>query len=60
MSEMQSEKFDIANKCSTMCVCGIVLKKITSKYKKSNYNIDISNISDLPFDVMCFSPEKLC
>ena len=29
-------------------------KILTSRYKKSNRNINISNISDLPFDVMCF------
>ena len=29
-------------------------------FKKTNYNIDISIISDLPFDVMCFSLEKGC
>ena len=58
MSEMQSKKFDITNKCSTMCVCRIVLKVFTSKYKKFNYNIDISNVSDLTFDGMCFSIEN--
>ena len=30
----------------------------TSKYKKLNYNIDISNLSDLPFDGICFFLEK--
>ena len=50
MSEMQSKKFDIANKCSTMCVCRIVLQHFYIKIQKSNYNIDISNISNLPFD----------
>ena len=33
-------------------------KNITSKYEKLNYNIDISNVYDIPFDVMCFSLEK--
>ena len=33
-------------------------KILTPKYKKPNRNINFSNISDLPFDVMCFSPEK--
>ena len=33
-------------------------KIFTSTYKKSNYNIDISNVSDLPFDGMCFFLEK--
>ena len=33
-------------------------KIFTSKYKFSNFNINISNISDLPFDVMCFSLEN--
>ena len=46
---MQSEKFDITNKRSTMCVCIIVLQKFYKKNKKSNYNIDISNVSNLPF-----------
>ena len=41
-----------------MCVCRIALQSFTSKYKKMNCNINISNISDLPFDVMCFSLEK--
>ena len=58
MSEMQSKKFDITNKCSTMCVCRIVLQNFYIKIQKSNYNIDISNVSDLPFDGMCFSLEK--
>ena len=58
MSEMQSKKSDIANKCSTMCVCRIVLQNFYIKIQKSNYNIDISNISHLYFDVMCFSLEK--
>ena len=58
MSEIQSGKFDIANKCSTMCVCIIVLQKIYIKFQKTNYNIDISNISNLPFDVMCFTLKK--
>ena len=58
MSEMQSEKFDIANKCSTMCVCRIVLQFVFIKIQKSNCNIYISNISDLPFDVMYLSLEK--
>ena len=55
MSEMQSGKIDIANKCSTVCVCRIVLQNIYIKIQKSNYNIDISNVSDLPFDVMYLS-----
>ena len=58
MSEMQSEKFDTTNKCSTMCVCRIVLQNFYIKTKKSNYNIDISNVSDLPFDGMCLSLGK--
>ena len=53
------QKIDITNKCSTMCVCRIVLQKFYFKIKKSNYNIDISNVSDLPFDGMCLSLEKL-
>ena len=59
MSEMQSEKFDIANKCSRMCVCRIVLQNFYIKIQKLNYNIDISNVSDLPFDGMFFFLEKL-
>ena len=53
ISDLQSEKFDIENKCSTICVCKIVLQNIYIKIQKSNFNINISNISDLPFDVMC-------
>ena len=55
MSEMQSEKFDIENKCSTIFVCRIVLKTFYIKIQKIEFNINISNISDLTFDVMCFS-----
>ena len=33
-------------------------KILASKYRKSNRNINISNISDLNFDVMCFSLGK--
>ena len=58
MSDLQSEKFDIENKCSTIFVCKIVLQKFYIKIKKPNCNINISNIYDLPFDVMCFSLEK--
>ena len=36
-----------------------MLQILTSKYKKSNRDINISNISDLPFDVMCFSLGKM-
>ena len=28
-------------------------KKLTSKYEKSNCNINISKIYDLPFNIMC-------
>ena len=31
----------------------------TSKYEKSNSNIKISKISHLPFDMLCFSLEKM-
>ena len=55
---MQSEKFDIKNKCSTICVCRIMLQKFYIKIQKSNCNIIISNISDLPFDVMFLKLEK--
>ena len=58
MSEMQSKKIDIANKCSTMCVCRIVLQIFFIKIQKSNYNVDISNVSVLIFDGMCFSLEN--
>ena len=54
MSEMQSENFDIENKCSTIYVCRIVLQNFYIKIQKSNCNINFSNISNLPFDVMCF------
>ena len=33
-------------------------KSLTSKYEKPNRNINISKVSDLPFDVMCCSLEK--
>ena len=52
---MKSENFDIANKCSTICVCRILLQHFYIKIQKLNYNIDISNLSDLPFDVMFVS-----
>ena len=55
---MQSEKFDVTNKCSTMCVCRIVLQMFYIKIKKSNNNIDIFNVSDLPFDGMCLFLEN--
>ena len=58
MSEMQSKNFDIENKCSIICVCRIVLQKFYIKIQKSNFNINISNISYLLFDVICFSIEK--
>ena len=60
MSEMQSETFDIENKYGIICVCRIVLKYFYIKIEKSNCNINISDISDLPFDVMCFSLERGC
>ena len=55
---MQSEK-SILQINAVQCVyVELFYKSFTKKYKKSNYNIDISNVSDLPFDVMCFSPEN--
>ena len=30
-------------------------KSLTSKYEKSNSNINISKLSHLPFDIMCVS-----
>ena len=33
-------------------------KSLTSKYEKSNSNINISKISHLPFDVLCFHLKK--
>ena len=33
-------------------------KSLTSKYEKSNSNINISKISHLPFDMLSFSLEK--
>ena len=33
-------------------------KSSTSKYEKSNSNINISNISHLTFDMLCFSLEN--
>ena len=33
-------------------------KFLTSKYKKSNGNINISRISDLSLDIICVSHEK--
>ena len=35
-----------------------MLQNFNIKIQKLNRNINISNISDLPFDVMCFSPGK--
>ena len=37
-----------------MCVCRIVLQNVYINIQKSKYNIDIFNVSDLPFDEMCF------
>ena len=34
-------------------------KSSTSKYENSNSNINISNISHLPFDMLCFLLEKM-
>ena len=34
-------------------------KSSTSKYEKSNSNINISNILHLPFDMLCFSLGKM-
>ena len=58
MSDLQSKIFNIENKCSTICVCIIVLQFFYIKIQKSNCNIIISNKSDLPFDVMCFLLKK--
>ena len=60
MSEMQSEK-SILQINAVQCVyVELCYKTFTSKYKKSNYNIYIYNVSDLPFDEICFSLEKWC
>ena len=58
MSEMQSKKLDITNKCSTMCVFRIVLQNFYINIQKSNYIIDISNVSELTLDGMCFFLEN--
>ena len=34
MTERQSEKFDIRNKCSKMCVCKIMLQNIYDNIQK--------------------------
>ena len=34
-------------------------KSLTSKYQKSNSDINISKIYRLPFDMLCFSLEKM-
>ena len=36
----------------------MVLQNFNIKIQKSNHNINISNIFDLTFDIMCFSVEK--
>ena len=36
-----------------MCYVESCYKIFMSTYKKLNYNDDISNVSDLPFDEMC-------
>ena len=58
MSDLQSEKINIKYKCSIICVCTITLQNFIIKIQKSNRNNNISNISELPFDVMCSSLEK--
>ena len=57
---MQSGKLYVENKCITICVCRIVWQNVYIKIQKSNYDIDISNLSDLPFDVICLSLDKWC
>ena len=55
MSEIQS-KNSILQINAVQCVyVELCYKNFTSKCKKSNYNIDISNVSDLPFYGICFS-----
>ena len=58
MSNLQSEKFDIEIDAAQFVYVESCYKILTSKYKKSKCNINISNISDLPFDAMCLSIEK--
>ena len=55
---MQSEKIDIESECSKICACRILLQTFYIKIQNSNCNINVSNISDSPFDVMCFSLEN--
>ena len=58
MSDLQSENFYIENKFSTICVCKTVLQNVYIKIQKLKCYINIYNISDLTFDIMCFSLEK--
>ena len=58
MSDFQSENSILKINAAQFVYVESCYKILTSKYKKSKCNINISNISDLPFDAMCFSIEK--
>ena len=58
MSDLQSENLILKINAVQFVYVEFCYKILTSKYKKLNRNINISNISDLPFDVMCFSLGK--
>ena len=58
MSEMQSKNSILQINVVQCVYVELCYKTFTSTYKKSNYDIDISNVSDLTFDGMCFFPEK--
>ena len=61
-----SEKFENNNQCSTInkyMYEKSCYKSSTSKYEKSNSNINIFKISHIPFDMLCYLLEimmKLC
>ena len=42
-----------------LCMTNCVKKSLTSKYEKSNSNINISRILPLPFDMLCYLLEYM-
>ena len=53
MSDLQSENSILKINAVQFVYVESCYKLLTSKYKKSSSNINISNISNLPLDVMC-------
>ena len=57
--EIRNQKIDNKINAVEFMYVELCYKSSTSKYKKSNSNIKISKISQLPFGMLCLSLENI-